>query len=107
MKTEKLEKYREEHDKWLKKLAAAQAHVKDLNQRIMECENLEIRALMKIENMALPDLMALVRELQEQRRTSYPRTDDGDYRPSMDNGGDAAYHGNANDEEVNESNEEI
>ena len=91
----------------MKKLAEAQEHVKDLSQKIMACENLEIRALMKTENMTLPDLMALVREMQEQRRASYPSADDAAYRPSMDNGGDAACHGDTNDEEENESNEEI
>lgn len=94
MRTEKLERYREERSKCLAKLDWIQARVKELDQKITECENLEIRALMKTENMTLADLMAMVREMQEKRRDSLP------------NGGSAAYY-DANDEEDHEPNDEI
>mgnify|MGYP004550934359 CR=1 FL=1 len=107
MRTEKLERYREERRRYLAKLDSIQAHIKELDRKITECENLEIRALMKTESMTLADLMAMVREMQEQRRAPYPPAGDAAYQPSVDNGGDTAYHGDANDEEENETNEEI
>ena len=94
MRTEKLERYREERSKCLAKIDILQARVNVLDQKIMESENLEIRALMKNENMTLADLMALVREMQERRRASMPRNES------------AAYY-DANDEEDHEPNDEI
>ena len=94
MRSEKLERYREERRKHLARLDYLQARIKELDQKIVECENLEIRALMKTENMTLADLMALVREMQEQRRNALP------------DGGSASNYGYVNEEE-NETNEEI
>ena len=107
MEKSKLEKYREERRRYLAKLDYIQARIKELDQKIMEGENLEIRALMRTENMTLSDLMALVREMQERRRASYPPADDAAYQPSAYNGGDSVYHDNANDKEETESNDEI
>ena len=102
MRSERLEKYREERRRYLAKLDYIQARIKELDQK-----NLEIRALMRTENMTLSDLMALVREMQERRRASYPPADDAACQPSADNGGDSVYHDNANDKEETESNDEI
>lgn len=107
MRSERLEKYREERRRYLAKLDSIQARIKELDQKIMEGENLEIRALMRTENMTLSDLMALVREMQERRRASYPPADDAACQLSADNGGDSVYHDNANDKEETESNDEI
>ena len=106
MRSERLEKYREERRRYLAKLDSIQARIKALDQKIMEGENLEIRALMRTENMTLSDLMALVREMQERRRASNPPADGAAYQPSADNGGDSAYHDNAN-KEATETNDEI
>ena len=53
MRSERLEKYREERRRYLAKLDYIQARIKELDQKIMEGENLEIRALMRTENMTL------------------------------------------------------
>ena len=37
----------------------------------MEAENLEIRAMMRSENLSLSELMALVRAMQEKHRIPY------------------------------------
>lgn len=63
----KLEKYREERGRYLEKIASYQKRVRALDQKIMEGENLEIRALMKGEDVTLEELTALVRQMQEQR----------------------------------------
>lgn len=54
MRSERLEKYREERRRYLAKLDYIQARIKELDQKIMEGENLEIRALMRTENMTHP-----------------------------------------------------
>ena len=113
MRTERLERYREERSKCLAKLDSIQARIKVLDQKITECENLEIRALMKTENMSIADLLALVREMQEQRRSISP---DNGYSaadtekvasPFVTTDRNASYYGYTNDEEENESNDEI
>lgn len=68
MEKTKLEKYREERARYLAKIAAYQKRVRALEQKIMEGENLEIRALMKEESLTLEELMAMVKRMQEQRR---------------------------------------
>ncbi len=79
----KLEKYREERDKYLEKAALYQARAKEVEQKIMAGENLEIRAMMQDEHLTLPELMALVRGMQEQRRVEDARLDNaGDAFPS-------------------------
>ena len=106
MRTEKLERYREERRKYLTKLDYIQTRIKELDGKIMECENLEIRALMKTENMTLADLLALVREMQEQRRTSLPGSAE-DNAHAYDDDENAATYGYSNDEEETEPNDEI
>jgi len=68
MEKTKLDKYREERARYLAKIAAYQKRVRALEQKIMEGENLEIRALMKEESLTLEELMAMVKRMQEQRR---------------------------------------
>ena len=99
MNNPKLEKYNEERRKITEKLDRLQARAKELDGKIMEAENLEIRALMKTEKMTLSDLMALVRTMQERHRTPYS-VDDAQYNPSADNGGASPYHTNDNEEEL-------
>ena len=70
----KLEKYREERGRYLEKIASYQKRVRALDQKIMEGENLEIRALMKGENVTLEELTALVRQMQERRRDENRQT---------------------------------
>lgn len=105
MKTEKLERYREERSKCLAKIDILQARVNVLDQKIMESENLEIRALMKNENMTLADLMAMVREMQEHRHASLHGNVEHDRYFNGDK--NTAYPGYANDEEDHEPNDEI
>lgn len=66
----KLDKYRSERDKFLEKAAAFQARAKAFDQKVVEGENLEIRAMMKDEHLTLDELMELVRQMQEQRRAA-------------------------------------
>ena len=66
----KLDKYRSERDKFLEKAAAFQARAKEFDQKVVEGENLEIRAMMKDEHLTLDELMELVRQMQEQRRAA-------------------------------------
>lgn len=106
MRTEKLERYREERSKYLAKLDYIQARIKELDGKITECENLEIRALMKTENMTLADLLALVREMQEQRCASLPGSTE-DNAHAYDDDENAVDYGYTSDEEDNESNDEI
>lgn len=100
MNNPKLEKYNEERRKITEKLDRLQARAKELDGKIMEAENLEIRALMKTEKMTLSDLMALVRTMQERHRTPYSSGNDAQYNPSADNGGTSPYHTNDNEEEL-------
>ena len=53
MEKSKLEKYREERARHLEKIADLQKRVRALDQRIMENESMEIRALMRSENVTL------------------------------------------------------
>ena len=66
----KLDRYRNERDKFLEKAAAFQARAKEFEQKVVEGENLEIRAMMKDEHLTLDELMELVRQMQEQRRAA-------------------------------------
>ena len=49
----KLEKYTEERRKILSRIAALEERRKALDAKIMEAENLEIRAMMRSENLSL------------------------------------------------------
>ena len=59
----KLEQYTMERDKIAAKIAVLEERRKVLDGKIMETENLEIRALMRSENLTLPELMELVRTM--------------------------------------------
>ena len=61
----KLEKYTEERRKILSRIAALEERRKALDAKIMEAENLEIRAMMRSKNLSLAELMELVRAMQE------------------------------------------
>ncbi|MEG0759596.1 MAG: DUF4315 family protein [Raoultibacter sp.] len=100
MNNPKLEKYNEERRKITEKLDGLQARAKELDGKIMEAENLEIRALMKMEKMTLSDLMALVRTMQERHRTPYSANDDAEYNPFADNGGAFPYHTKDDEEDM-------
>ncbi|MEG0767451.1 MAG: DUF4315 family protein, partial [Clostridia bacterium] len=67
----KLEKYTEERDKIVAKMSVLDERRKVLDGKIMEAENLEIRAMMRSENLSLPELMELMRSMQEQHRAPY------------------------------------
>ena len=74
MEKSKLEKYREERARHLEKIADLQKRVRALDQRIMENESMEIRALMRSENVTLEELTALVRRMQQQNRQPVENT---------------------------------
>ena len=89
----KLEKYTEERRKILSRIAALEERRKALDAKIMEAENLEIRAMMRSENLSLSELMELVRAMQEKHRTPYAAMKEND---------DTAYENKeeTNDEEI-------
>ncbi|HPJ03757.1 MAG TPA: DUF4315 family protein [Candidatus Limiplasma sp.] len=74
----KLEQYTTERDKIAAKIAVLEERRKVLDGKIMETENLEIRAMMRSENLTLPELMELVRTMQEKHRTPYALNDNND-----------------------------
>ena len=74
MEKSKLEKYREERARHLEKIADLQKRVRALDQRIMENESMEIRALMRSENVTLEELTALVRRMQQLLRQPVDNT---------------------------------
>lgn len=86
----KLKKYTEERNKIAARMAALEERRKALDAKIMEAENLEIRAMMRSENLSLSELMELVRALQEKHRTPYAAMKEND---------DTAYE---NEEETND-----
>lgn len=67
----KLEKYTQERDKIIAKIGVLDERRKVLDGRIIEAENLEIRAMMCSENLSLPELIELVRTMQEHHRAPY------------------------------------
>ena len=76
MTNPKLEKYNKEREKIAARLAVLQSRKTELDSKITELENLEIRALMQTESMTLTDLMDLVRSMQEKKRAAYPSDTD-------------------------------
>ena len=82
MEKSKLEKYREERARHLEKIADLQKRVRALDQRIMENESMEIRALMRSENVTLEELTALVRRMQQQNRQPVENTAPAHEEPS-------------------------
>ena len=82
MEKSKLEKYREERARHLEKIADLQKRVRALDQRIMESESMEIRALMRSENVTLEELTALVRRMQQQHRQPVENTAPAHEEPS-------------------------
>ena len=89
----KLEKYTEERRKIIFRIEALEERRKALEAKIMEAENLEIRAMMRSENLSLSELMELVRALQENHRAPYAAMKEND---------DTAYENKeeTNDEEL-------
>lgn len=67
----KLGRYTEERDKIIAKISVLDERRKELDGKIRETENLEIRAMMRSENLSLPELMELVRTMQERHRAPY------------------------------------
>ena len=67
----RLEQYTMERNKIAAKIAVLEERRKVLDGKIMEAENLEIRAMMHSENLTLPELMEFVRIMQENHRTPY------------------------------------
>ena len=67
----KLKKYIEERNKIAARMAALEERQKALDAKIMEAENLEIRAMMRSKNLSLAELMELVRAMQEKHRIPY------------------------------------
>ena len=80
----KLKKYTEERNKIAARLAALEERRKALDTKIMEAENLEIRAMMRSENLSLSELMELVRTLQAKHRTPYAAMKEND-APAYEN----------------------
>ena len=70
----KLEKFTDERNKIIARMAILEERRKVLDGKIMEAENLEIRA----ENLSLSELMKLVRTMQEKHRTPYAPTKEND-----------------------------
>ncbi len=89
----KLMKYTEERNKIAARMAVLEERRKALDAKIMEAENLEIRAMMRSENLSLSELMELVRALQEKHRAPYAAMKEND---------DTAYENKeeTNDEEI-------
>ncbi len=67
----KLMKYTEERNKIAARMAVLEERRKALDVKIMEAENLEIRAMMRSENLSLSELLELVRTMQEKHRIPY------------------------------------
>lgn len=65
MKTERLQKYREEREKNTAKIAALQERNRELDQKIHEAENMEIRSLMESQSMTVDDLARLLHSLRD------------------------------------------
>ena len=88
-----MKKYTEERNKIAARMAVLEERRKALDAKIMEAENLEIRAMMRSENLSLSELMELVRALQEKHRTPYA---------AMKGNDDTAYENKeeTNDEEI-------
>ena len=89
----KLMKYTEERNKVAARMAVLEERRKALDAKIMEAENLEIRAMMRSENLSLSELMELVRAMQEKHRAPYAAMKEND---------DIAYENKeeTNDEEI-------
>ena len=86
----KLMKYTEERNKVAARMAVLEERRKALDAKIMEAENLEIRAMMRSENLSLSELMELVRAMQEKHLPPYAAMQEND---------DTAYE---NEEETND-----
>ena len=89
----KLKKYTEKRNKIAARMAVLEERRKALDAKIMEAENLEIRAMMRSENLSLSELMELVRTMQEKHRAPYAAMKEND---------DTAYENKeeTNDEEI-------
>ena len=79
----KIQKYRDEHEKNAGTIARLQERNKALDRKIMEEENLEIRAAMRSENITLAELMAYVRSMREPQRPVYQRDEPAEPKSQM------------------------
>lgn len=70
MNNAKLNKYRAERESCMEKMAALQERVRELNRKIEDSENMEIRALMKDEKISLDELMAMLKDMQKKKRAA-------------------------------------
>ena len=60
----KTQRYHDERDRNLEKIAALKARNDALDRKIMETENLEIRAVMRSENITLDELISFARSMR-------------------------------------------
>lgn len=60
----KTQRYRDERERNLEKIAALKSRNDALDRKIMETENLEIRAVMRSENITLEELIAFARSIR-------------------------------------------
>lgn len=74
----KMQKYREERDRNTAKMARLKERNDELDRKIAEAENMEIRALLHSENITLDELVALARSLRESRQPAYPAEEQQD-----------------------------
>ena len=74
MKTERLQKYREERDKNAAKIAGLQERNEELEQKIIAAENLEIRSLMESQRMTVDDLARMLHALRDKPVAPRPVT---------------------------------
>ena len=74
MKTERLQKYREEREKNAAKITGLQERNRELDQKILEAENLEIRSLLESQRMTVDDLARLLQSLREKPAAPQPIT---------------------------------
>lgn len=60
----KTQRYRDERERNLEKIAALKSRNDALDRKIMETENLEIRAVMRSENITLEELISFARSIR-------------------------------------------
>ena len=68
----RLQKHYAERDKCAAAITRLTARHDELNRKIMEGENLEIRAVMKAENITLEELIALAHSMRQDQKPIPP-----------------------------------
>lgn len=68
----KIQKYLEEREKNAAKIALLKERNGELDRKIVEIESLEIRTLLRSENITLDELIALARSRKEGNVPTYP-----------------------------------